>query len=104
MSLCYFFYARLLFLKISVEVNYQVCTTHSEVIDSLKYSEPDCIICNVTANGCDSRKLCNNNEINVPFIFISDLYKNEERRRCYIDSGYPYISGPILSETIEKYL
>lgn len=91
-------------LEIVGEGAYQIFTSPSTLLEALSSSKPDIVFCNVTARGCDPRVLCKNKEIDVPFVFISVLEKQEERRQCYLDSGFPYITSPISPQLIKNLL
>lgn len=82
----------------------QVFTSPSHLLEALKQDKPNKIFCNVTARGCDPRELFENTEINIPFVFVSSLYKSEERRQFYLDSSHPYITYPITIDTMQKHL
>jgi len=80
--------------------SYLVLTAPSQVIEALKICEPKAVFCNVTARNCDTRELCENKELDIPFIFTSDLFKDEERRSCYLESGFPYLSAPFTIDSV----
>ena len=85
--------------KFSVEV----FTSPPKLLDSLKQNKPDLIFCHITARDCDTRELLEA-EVNIPCIFISALEQSEERRKCYLDSRYPYLSFPLSIENIASYI
>lgn len=86
------------------EFTYQIYTKPIDLIKALQNNKPDIIFCNVTAKGCDIRELCHRNEIDIPLIFISVLYKSEERRKCFLESEHPYITTPLTTEKIQTHL
>ena len=81
----------------------QVFTSPAKLLDTIKSEKPDLIFCNVTTRGCDPRILLDA-DINIPLIFISVLSPAEERRKCYLQSGFPYITSPLSIDTIASYL
>ena len=78
-------------------------TSPTKLLEKMKSEKPDLIFCNVTTRDCDPRELLAA-EINIPLIFISVLSPAEERRKCYIHSGFPYITSPLRVDTIASYL
>jgi len=92
-------------LEIIGKCTYKVFETYSQLIKALDNSvRPDKIFCNVTARGCDARELCHHYDRSIPMIFISELFKHEERMQCYLKTGFPYVSGPLTIDSIQKYL
>ena len=85
------------------QFNFEVFTSPSKLLDALKLEKPDIIFCNVTTRGCDPRELLKA-ELNIPLIFISVLNPSEERRKSYLQSGYPYITAPLSINTIAAHL
>jgi CheY-like chemotaxis protein len=86
------------------ECTYHVLTSPQQLLEVLEINKPDTIFCNVTAKGCDARELCNNQAIDYPLVFISVLDKSEERRQCFLNSGYPYITSPLSPEIIQRHI
>ena len=81
----------------------EVFSSPKKLLNSVKSEKPDLIFCNVTTRDCDPRELLAA-EINIPLIFISVLNPAEERRKCYLRSGFPYITSPLRADTIASYL
>jgi len=81
----------------------EIFSSPKRLLNSVKLEKPDLIFCNVTTRDCDPRELLAA-EINIPLIFISVLSPAEERRKCYIHSGFPYITSPLRVDTIASYL
>ena len=82
----------------------KVFTSPQELLDALKSEKPNVIFCNVTARNCDARKVCNHPDLDAPLYFLSSLTRCEERRKCYLESGYPYVTGFPTPETLKKQL
>ena len=82
----------------------QIYTSPEQLLIALENNKPDVIFCHVTARGCDSRELLMHSELDTPLIFISALKKSEERRQCYIDSDYPYMSYPLSVGVLQSQL
>jgi len=87
-------------LSDSGEFTYKSFNKISSLLDALKNERPNLIICKVSISGCDVREICRSELASAPFIFLSDLYKGEERRSCFLESQYPYISAPFYPEKI----
>lgn len=86
------------------ECSWKVFTSPSQLLEYLKHNKASTIICNVTTRGCDPRELFENKEIDIPLVFISSLYKTEERRSCYLESDFPYITCPYTPELLQAHL
>lgn len=87
-------------LETTGEFTYQVFSHTTALLIALKEKTPSLILCKVSITGCDAREICTNPSISAPMIFLSDLYEDEERRSCFLDSHHPYISAPFYPEKI----
>ena len=82
----------------------QVFSSPAQLLKALKEVSPDKIFCNVTAKGCDTRELFKASKADLPLIFTSSLDRSIERRLCYLDTSFPYLTYPLFIETIEQQL
>ena len=81
----------------------QVFSFAEQLLQEVKHVEPDFIFINVMMKDHAIRKLTCSDEIPTQkIIFISDLDKKEERRRCYLDNSQPYISSPLSTDLIRE--
>lgn len=82
------------------EYSFHLFSSEPQLNQYLETGSLDLIICETELEGADARKICENNDMKIPLVFISSRDRDQERRKCFYKIDEGYLTKPFTSEEL----